>query len=66
MAPTIFARRNVLRMSVIRNALEEDCVRDCDKTWIQSANEVLKNNKINAYVFAATICELLEKGRGKY
>ena len=42
MAPTIFARRNVLRMSVIGNALEEDYVHDCDKTWIQSAKEVLK------------------------
>lgn len=66
MALTILARRNVLRMSVIGNALEEDCVNDCDKTWIQSAKEVLRNNKINAYVFAAAIRELLEKGRGKY
>lgn len=66
MAPTILARRNVSRMSVIANALVDDCVNDCDKTWIQSAKEVLRNNKINAYVFAAAIRELLEKGRGKY
>ena len=68
MAPTILARRNVLRMSIIGNALEEDCVNvnDCDNTWIQCAKEVLRNNKINAYVFAAAIRELLEKGRGKY
>ena len=39
MALTILARRNVLRMSVIGNALEEDCVNDCDNTWIQCAKE---------------------------
>ena len=66
MAPMILAWHNVLRMSVIGNALKEDCVNDCDKTWIQSATGVLRNNKINAYVFAAAVRELLEKGRGKY
>ena len=66
MAPTILARRNVLRMSGIGNALEEDCVNDCNNTRIQCAKEMLRNNKINAYAFAAAIRELLEKGRGKY
>jgi energy-coupling factor transporter ATP-binding protein EcfA2 len=33
--------------------------------WIKCANEVLRNNKVNAYVFAAAIRDLLEKGRGK-
>jgi hypothetical protein len=33
--------------------------------WIKCAKEVLRNNKVNAYVFAAAIRDLLEKGRGK-
>ena len=66
MALTILAWHNVLRMSVVGNALEEDCANDCNKTWTQSATEVLRNNKINAYMFAAAIRELLEKGKGKY
>ena len=65
MAATILERRNTLRMSVVETALEENCVDGCDTIWIKCAKEVLRNNKVNAYVFAAAIRDLLEKGRGK-
>ncbi|CAB4040019.1 Hypothetical predicted protein, partial [Paramuricea clavata] len=65
MAATILERLNMLRMSVVETALEENCVDGCDTIWIKCGKEVLRNNKVNAYVFAAAICDLLEKGRGK-
>ncbi len=65
-AVTILERRNISRMSVVEATLEESCVDGCDMIWINSAKEVLRNNKVNAYVFAAAIRDLLEKGRGKY
>jgi hypothetical protein len=65
MAATILERRNTLRMSVVETALEENCGDGCDTIWIKCAKEVLRNNKVNAYVFAAAIRDLLEKGRGK-
>jgi hypothetical protein len=65
-AVTILERRNISRMSVVEATLEESCVDRCDMIWINSAKEVLRNNKVNAYVFAAAIRDLLEKGRGKY
>ena len=44
----------------------ENCVEGChQKLWLKMVKEILRNNKINAYVFAEAIRTLLELGRGK-
>lgn len=65
MAPTILERCHTSRVAIVETALQENCVDGCDTIWIKCAKEVLRNNKVNAYVFAAAIRDLLEKGRGK-
>lgn len=44
---------------------EKECARNCNGVWYTCALDILKRNKINKYVFADAIRELLEKGRGK-
>ena len=46
------------------NSLEEDYVNDCNKTWIQSAKEVLRNNKIMC--LQLLFVRSLKKEGGKY
>ena len=42
------------------------CVASCkDKHWLQIAEQLLRNNRINKYVFAEAVSELLSKGRGE-
>ena len=52
-------------MRLIEKSLKEQCVEGCQSLWFKCAVEVLKNNDVNRFVFAAAIRELLKKGRGK-
>ena len=66
-AKATLVRRQKSRMDCIEEALLLDCIPECrdDKVWLQLAREVLRNNSINAYVFAAAVRTLLRNGRQK-
>ena len=55
------------RIQCIQDTLGGPCIPECgdDKTWYNLAIEVLRNNGINAYVFAAALRKLLRNGREK-
>ena len=40
-------------------------VEKCEGKWYDSAKQLLRNNKTNVYVFAASLRDLLTNGRGK-
>lgn len=56
----------VPRMTRIRKLTSTDCPEQCSGKWLTLALETLKKNNINKYIFAASMRELLEKGRGKH
>ena len=59
-------RHSVPRMETIHQTANTECVQHSKGTWIQSAIEILTNNQIHPVVFAHSLRELLEKGRGKF
>ena len=59
-------REKKLRMDVIKEFADKLCDKECNGEWLVCAREVLKNNNINAYVYANALFELLTDGRGKY
>ena len=65
-AAATIARSQASRISRIQTALAGQCTPDCKGQWFMCAKQVLRNNDVNVYVFAAAVRELLIKGRGKY
>ena len=59
-------RENKSRMDILRGASEGECESACEGQWYECAIEVLNQNNIHPYIFAAALRELLEKGRGKF
>jgi len=56
---------NVDRMAIIVERSTESCCAGCNGEWFNCAREVLRNNCINAYVFADALRQCLDKGRKK-
>ena len=54
------------RLDLLKLKVQEECISGCDKTWLQCAIEVLNNNHVHPYVFAAAVRHALIKGRGKF
>ena len=65
-ASKIIRRKNKSRMGIIREASATTCTECCEGQWLESAKEVLINNKIHPVVFATAMRQLLECGRGKF
>lgn len=59
-------RKNTPRMEMVRNCAKEECASGCDGEWLECALEVLRKNDVHPVVFAVAMCELLNKGRGKF
>ena len=59
-------REKIPRTQIIENTSKEECIEGCQKQWLQCSQEVLTNNNIHPYVFAAALRDLLENGRGKF
>ena len=59
-------REKLCRMELIEKFSKENCVPDCNRTWIECAIEVLNQNEIHPFLFAAAVRDLLKKGRGKF
>lgn len=53
------------RLTVLQSFKDAACLENCNGLWFTCALDLLKRNKINKYLFAHAIRELLEKGRGK-
>lgn len=53
------------RMTALSLCRDSECLESCDGLWLTCALDLLKQNNINKYLFAHSIRELLEKGRGK-
>ena len=61
-APDLLARQWQSRMERISSFSLMNCAEGChQKLWLKMAKEILRNNKINAYVFAEAIRTLLEE-----
>ena len=58
-------RAKTSRMEIVRKAAEEDCAQQCEGMMPQCAYEVIANKKLQPYVFAAALPNLVEHGRGK-
>ena len=66
-AMSAIQRESRSRTETIRNqAKNGNCVEGCAGEWLTCANEVLKQNNIHPYVFAAALRDPLVKGRGKF
>lgn len=59
-------REKTSRIEVLQKAREKSCIDGCDMEWFTCAREVLRNNNVNAYVYADAVRELLKSGRGKF
>ena len=64
-APKDVQRASNTRMSILRAHIEKECLPVCKGEWLACAKQVLQENEINVYCFAAAIRQLLEKGRQK-
>ena len=58
-------RSSESRISRFIRFSQDDCVEKCEGKWYDSAKQLLRNNNINAYVFAAALRDLLANERGK-
>ena len=65
-AKTELVRAQTPRMDVLKEAYNKECMEGCGGMWLQCATEVLNNNHIHPFVFAAALRDLLTKGRGKF
>ena len=54
------------RMVRVHDLAEGSCKKDKGGRWLQLALETLRRNKINKYVCAGALRELLKKGRGEH
>ena len=59
----MFDREKTSRIEIVRQAAEEDCARLCEGMMPQCAYEVIANKKLQPYVFAAALPNLVEHGR---
>ena len=64
-APSIVEREQKCRLDDVVEANQKSCVVGCDGRWFECAWEVLRNNNVNAYVFADTLWKSLKVGRKK-
>lgn len=65
-ASEVLKRNTQNRMDMIKTFEGSECISTCqDKQRLRMAEEVLRNNKINKYVFAEAVRDLLQNGRGK-
>ena len=64
-APQTMARQQLPCMTVLKEYNNADCVAGCNGQWLLSARQVLRQNKISAYVFASAVRDLLINGRRK-
>ena len=59
-------RQKKSRMEVLQEASGFNCVPGCNGAWFNCAIEVLTQNCVNPVLFAASMRDLLQKGRGKH
>ena len=59
-------REKKSRMDILRGKMSEGCSLGCDKLWLKCAMEVLRNNNLHPFVYAAAMRDLLLNGRGKF
>ena len=59
-------RANLTRVEILAAARINPCIEGCDGVWIESAEQVLQQNRIDASVFATAVYDLLKNGRGKF
>ena len=64
-APTKAKLLKANRMTTLKSHCNTECVGGCNGLWYTCAIDILRRSKINKYVFADAIRELLEKGRGR-
>lgn len=60
------ARKDIPRMDMIRKSSQGECVIGCDGLWLESAQLVLRHNRVHPFVFAEALRKLMLKGRGKH
>ncbi|XP_065060099.1 uncharacterized protein LOC135687470 [Rhopilema esculentum] len=66
-ARSVIEREKMNRMELLEKAIEGDCAAKCKCKVASVCNgSFIKNNHIHPYVYAASLRELLEKGRGKF
>ena len=58
-------RRDTPRMNLVMAALHGACVHGCNGQWLICANDTLRKNKVNRYVFADAIRSAIKDGRQK-
>ena len=59
-------RANMSRIDVLNAAFKGECCCSDNREWFECASQVLNNNGIHPYVFAADMRKLLNEGRGKF
>jgi len=64
-AGQLLQRQKKSRMDILQEALESDCIQDCNGQWKTYAVETLQNNHIHVQYFANKIKNALVEGRGK-
>ena len=66
-AEAAIEREKCSLISLIRIHAGHDCIPTCDRQckWLKMAKEVLKNNKINVFVFAEALRQAFTRGRAK-
>ena len=65
-ATAILERQNKNRMTILEEVYNGSCTDDCAERWLLQAKNTLQLNGLDPKEFAATIRNLIEKGRGKH
>ena len=65
-AKATISREKTTRMEVLEKERSKSCVDGCDMEWYTCAREILQQNRINPYVYADAVRDLLTRGRGKF
>lgn len=66
-AKEVLKQQSTCRLERVAESGQGSCVGTCQdqKKWLKMAEQLLRTNRINKYVFAAAVRDLLQKGRGK-
>lgn len=59
-------RAKVTRIEVLEATRSNPCIEGCNGAWLQSAEQVLQQNRIDVSVFATAMYDVLKNGRGKF
>lgn len=63
---SVIERENKSHLEFMHKAFTGECAKGCMRQWVGSACEFLVQNQVNAFVYGASLQDLLKRGSGTF